>query len=247
MRYEILGPLRVVHDGGERPIRAEKLAVVLAVLLIRAEQVVTAEQLMTEIWGEQLPQRAGAGVQVHVSRLRKLLQHCGQPENAIVTRSGGYILHAMGSELDVEAFHRLLALGRRSTAEGLHADASACFERALGLWRGPALGGLSAGPIVHGFRKRLSEERIECTEMLVDCQLELSRHHELVAPLSSLIAEHPFREKFHWQLMLALHRSNRRDDALRTYESARRTFDRELGLEPGHKLRELHQAVLMSR
>jgi SARP family transcriptional regulator, regulator of embCAB operon len=246
VRYEIMGPLRVVDDIGRSPVRAQKLAVVLAVLLIRSEQMVTTEQLMTEVWGDDLPQRAGAGVHVYISRLRKFLDRPGRPASPIVTRTGGYLLHTAEDEFDLDIFQRLVAQGRKEHRDGKHAEASSCFDRALALWRGPVLGDVHAGPIVETFLKWLSELRMECTEMLVDSQLELRRHRELVSRLHSLIAEHPLRETFHWQLMLALHRSNRRADALRTYESARRILNKELGLEPGHKLRELRHAVLMS-
>ncbi|KUJ65661.1 activator protein [Streptomyces albus subsp. albus] len=245
MRYEILGPLRVVDERGGSYVRAEKLAVVLAVLLIRAEKMVTAEQLMTEIWGERLPQRATAGIHVYISRLRKFLRRPGQ-SSPIVTRPGGYLLNTVSDEFDLELFQQLVTEGRKSARDGQHVEASVCFEQALGLWRGPVLGELRPGPITEGFLKWISEMRIECTELLVDSQLELGRYDELIDRLSPLVAEYPLREKFHWQLMLALHRCDRRDDALRTYESARSMLDRELGLEPGPKLRELHQAVLLS-
>lgn len=246
MRYEILGPLRVVDESGSSCVRAQKLAVVLGVLLIRAEQVVTAEQLMTEIWGELPPQRASSGIHVYISRLRKFLHRPGQSTSPIVRRPGGYILHLLSDEFDLAMFQKLVANGRRSVRAGRHAEAVIDFERALDLWRGPILDGLHAGPIIDGFLKWLSEMRIECTEMLIDSQLALGCHQETVSRLHSLTEEHPLRETFHLQLMLALHHSDRRNEALRTYESARRILDRELGLEPGQKLRELHHTVLMS-
>ncbi len=201
---------------------------------------------MTEIWGELPPQRAASGIHVYISRLRKFLHRPDESASPIVRRPGGYILHMMSDEFDLELFQRLVTEGRRSSREGRHADAVHNYERALSLWRGPILDGLRAGPIVEGFVKWLSELRIECTESLIDSQLALGCHQEIVGRLHSLTVEHPLRETFHWQLMLALHNSDRRNDALRTYESARMILDRELGLEPGQKLRELHHTVLMS-
>lgn len=245
MRYEILGPVRVVDDKNSSPLRAQKLATVLAVLLIRSEQVVTAEQLTSEIWGEVPPQRSTASIYVCVSRLRKFLHRPGR-QNPIITRPGGYLLRRTSSECDVDVFRRLVAEGRKHVRGAEHAAAAARFEQALDLWRGPALDNVQVGPIVAGFLKRLTETHIECTETLIDVQLELGRHQELIGRLRSLVDEFPLRETFYRQLMLALYRSDRKCDALDIYESARCVLDRELGLEPGRKLRELRHSVLAS-
>ncbi|MEU1665169.1 AfsR/SARP family transcriptional regulator [Streptomyces sparsogenes] len=245
MRYEILGPLRVVDEKGSAPLRAQKLATVLAVLLIRSDQVVMAEQLTREIWGELPPQRTTAGIYVCISRLRKFLDRPGG-KGPIITRPGGYMLRRASTECDFDAFERLVSDGRKHVRRGAHAEAAGCFEQALALWRGPAFGNVQAGPIVAGFLKRLDEMRIECAEMSAEVQLELGRHQELVGRLRSLVAEFPLRETFYRQLMLALYRSERKSEALGIYESARRVLDRELGLEPGRKLRELRHTVLAS-
>jgi DNA-binding SARP family transcriptional activator len=112
------------------------------------------------------------------------------------------------------------------------------------MWRGPVLGDLSHGPIVESFVTWLSETRLECTEMLIDAQLELGRHRKIVGRLYSLTAEHPLRESFSRQLMLALYRSERQADALDVYRSVRRTIHDELGLEPCRALQELQQSIL---
>lgn len=245
MRYEILGPLHVVDEKGSSLLRAQKLATVLAVLLIRSDQVVVADQLTREIWGELPPRRTTASIYVCISRLRKFLSRPGQPD-PIVTRPGGYMLRRASSECDFDAFQRLVADGRKCLRAGEPAAAAARFEQALALWRGPAFGNVQPGPIMAGFLKRLAEMRIECAEMSAEAQLELGRHQELVGRLRSLVDEFPLRETFYRQLMLALYRSDRKSEALGIYESARRVLDRELGLEPGRKLRELRHTVLAS-
>lgn len=245
VRYEILGPLRVVDEEGSSLLRAQKLATVLAVLLIRSDQVVMAEQLPREIWGDLPPQRTTASIYVCISRLRKFLSRPDQ-RNPIVTRPGGYMLRRASSECDVDLFQRLVAGGRKHARSGEPEQAAACFEQALALWRGPAFGNVQAGPIVAGFLKRLDEMRIECAEMSVEVHLELGRHQELVDRLQSLVAEYPLRETFYRQLMLALYRADRKSEALGIYESAWRVLDREMGLEPGRELRELRHTVLAS-
>lgn len=245
MRYELLGPLRVVGDDGEpAAIGARKIEMLLAALLIRSGQVVTTDELMTEMWGDRAPRRALAGIHVNVCQLRKFLARCGATTSPVVTRPPGYLLHDGDDELDYRSFLQSVGRGRDHTRAGRCEQASSCFQNALAMWRGPVLGGISHGPIVEGFVNWLTETRLECTEMLVDAQLELGRHRELVGRLYSLTAEHPLRESFSRQLMLALYRSERKADALNVYRSLRRTIHDELGLEPCRALQELEQGIL---
>lgn len=246
MRYEILGPLRVVDEGGSSFISARKMEILLAVLLIRSDQVVATDQLMAEIWGDQIPRRAAAGLHVYISQLRKFLCRPYRPGSPIVTRPPGYLLRLGSDEFDLTVFRRLVATGRTMVREGRHEEASVCFERALALWRGPTLDDLRIGPIVEGFMAWLAEIRMECVGMLVDSQLELGRHREIVGNLFSLTAEYPLREGFYRQLMLALYRSDRQADALKVYQAARKTLSEELGLEPCRVLRDLQRAILVA-
>lgn len=243
MRYQILGPLRVID--GDRPslISARKIETVLALLLVRVDRVVTPEQLMAELWGDRPPRRAAAGLHVYVSQLRKFLARPGRAENPVLTRPPGYLLRRGDDELDLHDFLALVEEGRRHFRERRWAEAVGRFDRALALWRGPVLGDVR-GPIVDSFVAWLSEVRMECLETLIEAQLHLGRHRELVGRLYSLTVENPLREAFHRQLMLALYRSERQADALRAYQSARRTLVAELGLEPCRALREVQQAIL---
>jgi SARP family transcriptional regulator, regulator of embCAB operon len=246
VRYELLGPLRVVSEEGEiATIGAQKIETLLAALLIRSDQVVATEQLMTEIWGDQVPRRATAGIHVYVSQLRKFLARCrGGSGNPVVTRPPGYVLRSGDDELDYRTFLEIVDWGRDHARGGRPEQAANCFETALALWCGPVLGDVSSGPIVEGFVTWLTETRLECTEMLIDAQLELGRHRELVGRLYSLIAEHPLRESFVRQLMLALYRSERQADALEVYRSVRQIIRDELGLEPCRALQELQRGIL---
>lgn len=245
MRYEILGPLRLVDEGTSSSIGAPKIGIMLAALLIRAGDVVLHDQLMTEIWGDRVPRRASAGLHVYVSQLRKFISRPGQQSSPIVTRPSGYQLRLSDNdEVDLLSFQRLAAEGRVSFREGRYAEASGHLERALALCRGPVLGGVQAGPIIGACAAWLSETRMECVETLAEAHLQMGRHRELIGRLSALTADHPLHEAFYRQLMLALYRSQRQADALRVYESARRTLQDELGLEPCRDLQELQRAIL---
>lgn len=246
MRYEILGPLRVTNADAAASLSARKSEILLAVLLIRSNQLVTMDQLFTEIWQDNPPRRATASLHVYISQLRKLLSHPGHPESPIVTRPQGYLLHVRPGELDMLDFQELVHLGRAQARAGQHEEACASFNASLHLWRGPVPRDLAGGPIVKGFVTWADEAWLETNELLIESKLMLGRHRECVGWLYSLIAENPLREAFYRQLMVALYRSERQSDALRVYLSARKSLRDELGLEPGRALRELQQAILMA-
>ncbi|WP_026411146.1 AfsR/SARP family transcriptional regulator [Actinomadura oligospora] len=244
MHYEIMGSLRVVDEKGKYVIRARKVSTLLTVLLVRADQVVSIDQLMTEIWGEEPPRRAIAGLHVYVSQVRKFLDRPGRPDSPVVTRPPGYLIRLGGDDLDVRIFERLVARGREHARHGLHERAAADFEQALNLSYEPLWDDVCKGPILEGFQTWLQETRLECAEMLMESRLALGRHRELVSDLYQLTTEHPLREALHRQLMLALYRCGRRGDALAAYQAARRTLRRELGLEPCPALQRLQRAIL---
>lgn len=245
MRYEILGPIRVMDGNAVSAISARKIEVLLAMLLVRADQVVGTDKLMTAIWGEDLPRRATAGLHVYVSQLRKFLARPNQTESPIVTSQSGYLLRLGEDQLDVHDFQRLLAQARASQRAGLLDTACAHYQDALALWRGPALGDVRDGPVLTAFAGWAEQARLECVEELVDCALALGRHREYISFLYAMTTEYPFRETFYRQLMLALYRSGCQADALRVYQSARTLLMEEFGLEPCRTLRDLQRAILL--
>lgn len=246
MRYQALGTLCVLNGNDVLSIGARKVETLLATLLIRANQVVTNEQLIGELWGENPPRRALAALHVYVSQLRKFLGAGKREESPIVTRSPGYLIRVGDDDLDLDVFRRLVLLGRRHMRAKRYEDASAAFAEALHLWRGPVLGDLREGVIVKGFVTWLEEIRLECIEMLVEADFMLGRHRELVSFLYTLVSEHPLHEAFYRQLMLALYRSDRQGDALQVYHQARDKLTGELGVEPCRALRDLHRAILQA-
>jgi DNA-binding SARP family transcriptional activator len=205
---------------------------------------VSLDHLITEIWGDHAPRRAMAGLHVYVSQLRKFLHRADTEDSPIVTHPSGYLLRTGTDELDYQVFEGLVAGGRDCARQRLYEQATEYFENALSMWRGPVLGDLSPGPVTVGFATRMLETWLECTEALIECQLLLGLHREVVGHLYSLTAEHPLHEAFHRQLMLALYRSERQADALRAYQVAWRTLDEELGVRPCRSLQELQRAIL---
>ncbi|MFD5543971.1 BTAD domain-containing putative transcriptional regulator [Streptomyces sp. NPDC127079] len=244
MRFEILGSLRITDGEDVITVSAPKMESLLAALLVRADDVVSMDQMCTEIWGDEPPRRATATLHVYVSQLRKLLGRGHQGESPIVTRSPGYVLCLGDSGLDAHEFQRLARQGRAAIRAGRYQEASAACGQALALWRGTVLGEVRGGPIVEEFATWAEETRLECVELRNEAELTLGRHRELVGPLYALVNRHPLIEAFHGQLMLALHRSHRRAEALRVFEHLRVTLDRELGIRPCRQLHEMHRRIL---
>ena len=212
----------------------------LAVLLLHANEPVSAERLALALWGEEAPAGAVRTVQVHVSRLRRAL---GDPD-VVVTTSAGYRLGLRPGELDAERFERAVGEGRQALAAGQAALAGSVLREALGLWRGPPLADVASLPFAPVEIARLEEQRLAALELRVEADLAAGRHAELVGELQRLTGQHPWSERLHGQLILALYRSGRQADALEAYRDARTTLVRELGVEPTPELRSLEQAIL---
>ncbi|HEY3712393.1 MAG TPA: AfsR/SARP family transcriptional regulator [Amycolatopsis sp.] len=246
MNYEILGQIRVSGRPGVSAPRARKIETLLAALLAKNNQVVTTEHLIGEIWGENPPARASAALYVYVSQLRKLLRGTGESdESPVVTSPRGYSLHVGIDELDADRFTRLYQEGRALHWDRSYGQAAKVLRQAADLWRGEAFGGFTDSPDVQAYAALLEESRLECLELLMETELLIGRHREVVGQLSALAKEHTLRETFYEYLMTALLRSNRRAEALETFASARQNLVQQLGIEPGSSLRKLHHSILV--
>jgi DNA-binding SARP family transcriptional activator/ABC-type transport system substrate-binding protein len=240
MEFRLLGPLEVREDERVIPVGGAKQRALLAILLLHANELVSRDRLIDELWGERPPGTASHSLDHQVSRLRKLLR----PSELLVTGAGGYSLQVEPERIDVRRFERLLAEGRRANADGRPAEADALLDQALALWRGDALADWAYDPFARTEIERLEELRVAAIEERVEARLELGNHHALVAELEPLIAKHPFRERLRAQLLLALYRSGRQAEALRFYGDTRKKLVGELGIEPGPDLQQLEQAIL---
>ena len=240
MEFGILGPLEVRADGRTVALGGARPRAVFAVLALHANQPVSAERLAVALWGEDAPPSAVKTVQVYVARLRKALDD----PDALVTTPAGYRLRVRPGELDAERFERMVADGRQALAAGRAEHAAAELREALELWRGPPLADLTSTPFAPAEIARLEEQRLAALEVRVDADLAAGRHAELIGELQQLTTQHPWRERLHAQLMLALYRSGRQADALEAYRHARDVLVEQLGIEPGAELHDLQQAIL---
>ncbi|MER6788133.1 AfsR/SARP family transcriptional regulator [Streptomyces sp. NPDC000658] len=249
VRFRILGPVEF-HDERTglriRPLGAKQRAL-LGALLVKAGQIVSAHRLIDEVWGEHPPAHAGNALQAHVARLRRVLAAAGPPgephHDWVMTRSLGYVLRLGGATTDADLFHRLAAEGRAAAVDD-PGHAAELLRRALSLWRGPALEGSVRGSICASEAALLEESRLTVQEALYDACLRTGGHHGITGELEELVGDHPVRERFYDQLMVALYRCGRQAEALGVYDRARKHLALELGVEPGPVLRGRMEAIL---
>ena len=225
MDFCILGPLEVSTQGRPLDLGGQKQRALLAALLLEANRVVSQDRLIEALWEDDPPETAQKALQVYVSQLRKALG-----KERLVTKAPGYMLRVGQGEFDLERFLTLQEEGR--------------LQEALELWRGPPLSDFRYQRFAQAEIARLEELRLAYLEERVEHDLARGRHSELVGELDGLVSEHPLRERLRGQLMLALYRSGRQAEALEAYQQARTALVEELGIEPGRRLRELHQAIL---
>ena len=240
MEFRILGPVEAHGEHGELALGGVKPRAILAVLLLHANESVSADRLALALWGEDAPPGAIKRIQVHVSRLRKALGD----SDILSTTAAGYRLRVQPDELDAERFARLLDDGRRALARGQAEQAAAMLGDALRLSRGPPLADLTFEPFAPAEIARLEELRLAAIEARVAADLLLERHGALVGELQQLVSANPAREALIGQLMLALYRCGRQRDALDVYSRTRKFLSDELGLEPGAELEQLQRAIL---
>jgi WD40 repeat protein/DNA-binding SARP family transcriptional activator len=239
----MLGPLEVWR--GDTPLRlgGERQRALLALLLVRANELVRTEQLVDQLLGEELSEQALNTARVAVSRLRRLLED-GNAGEVLLTQAGGYRLKAGPEQLDAARFERLLSEGRGLLAAGDAASAAARLREALAMWRGAPLADLARLEFAQPEIRRLEELRVLALMERIDSELLLGADAELIPELEGLVASNPLQERLRAQLMLALYRAGRQADALEVYRQTSELLRGELGLEPSRGLKELERRML---
>jgi predicted ATPase/DNA-binding SARP family transcriptional activator len=239
LAFGVLGPLELRRDGEPVALGGERQRALLAVLLVRANELVRVEELVDQLFGEQRSEAAIGALRVAVSRLRRLLG-----DDVLLTRAGGYVLQVGPEQLDATVFERLFREGQRLLACGDPAPAAERLRQGLALWRGAPLGDVSQLECFQGEIRRLEELRLMAVMERIESELALGAAGELIGELDALIATNPLQERLRGQLMLALYRAGRQAEALEVYRQTSELLRDELGLEPSRQLRELERSVL---
>ncbi|HEY3184973.1 MAG TPA: BTAD domain-containing putative transcriptional regulator [Gaiellaceae bacterium] len=230
-----------------RPLRlgGTRQRALLAILLLHANEMLSVDRLIAEVWGTVPPDTALKMIRNNVSRLRSLLDSGTALAPQLVTHPGGYELRIDPDQVDSRRFERLVQEGGRALAAGDAETASAKLQEGLALWRGPALTDFAYEPFADTEATRLEELRLTAIEDRIEADLALGRHADVVGELEALGAQHPLRERLRSHLMLALYRSGRQAEALEVYQRTRQLLVDTLGIEPGRTLQQLERAILV--
>ncbi len=242
MKFRLLGPLEVRAGEGWQGIGAPKWRSVLAALLINAGQVVPADVLISEVWGDRPPDTAANLISIYVLRLRRLLGDAGSA--LLVTRAPGYQLRLAPQDTDAQLFETMVRDGRRTFSSGDAEGAARALGEALELWHGKPLADVPATALVEAEADRLAALRLDAVELRITAELACGGYAQAVPELRRLLADNPLREALWLLLMQALDGAGRHAEALEVYGQARAAIADELGVDPGPELRQFHARLL---
>ncbi len=237
VEYRVLGPVSAFLEAKPRQLGGKRQRTVLAILLSRPNQVVSQDWLIDAVWAGEPPAAARQTLHAYVSTLRKEL------DGGIEREADGYVVHVEDGQLDSLKFDDLVEQGR-SVLESDPVGASSTLQEALALWQGSAFGDLNGEPALINEVSRLEEARLTAIEYRIEADLGAGNHQAVVQELEALTREHPFRERLQGFLMLALYRSGRQADALRSYRRAQIVLAEELGIDPSPELQTLEEQIL---
>ncbi len=245
MTFRILGALEAeAANGSAAPLGPPKQRALLAILLLHVGEIIPTDQLIDLLWADRAPRTAGHSIQIYVSELRRVLEPM-IGSGAILTRPPGYQLQLSADEIDAKRFERMVAEGSRKLSNGDRAAGVRLLREALRLWRGPALSDFTYEEFAQPYIRRLHDLHLDAIETLAAAELDAGRLAEVVMLLEGAIQEDPLRERSRELLMLALYRSGRHTEALRTFQKLRELLDEELGLDPSPPLQRLQERIIL--
>jgi predicted ATPase/DNA-binding SARP family transcriptional activator len=238
VEFRLLGAVQVRRGGELITVGRGSTLNLLAGLLVHANETISVDALAELIWGSAQPAHPRAAVHSKVSRLRRLLG-----ENIIETAGHSYILRADPEQLDLLRFNDLLS---RAAGAGSPEDARDALAGAIELWRGAPLSNIDSATLLNETVQGLTERYLVACEQWADVCSRLGQPAVVAERLTPVVAGHPFRESLAWHLLIALHRTGRRADALALYDSVRRALRDGLGVDPSTALHDLYLRILQS-
>lgn len=246
LEINVLGSMSIGYGQRVHGVAARRVRTILAMLALGPGRPLPFDELANELWAERRMVNARNALQANVVRLRRQLElitgHSG--DLLVRTVSNGYLLDVAPESVDVHRFHRLADRGA-AAVDVDPAEALVHLEKALALWRGPALFDAAEGPRCSNEATRLHERRLGVQEDLITAKLAVGQTRHVLAELHQLVAQYPERERFSEQLMVALYRNGRQVEALNVFHRTRKQLASGLGLEPSPSMHRIYQAILV--
>lgn len=239
--FRVLSPVDVRVGATSVRVAAPGQRAVLALLLVNANQTVTASKLIDGVWHDARPQHPEPALHVVVCRLRRTL---GVIASRLVREASGYRIEVDCDELDLSRANAYATEANRCMRDRDWARAAALFDSALACWTGEPLADLAMYPFYDPMVRSLREMRVGIVESRNAAYLRCGRHLDVLADIDEWVEAEPWRERLRAHQMVALYRSGRQIDALATYESLRRLLVADFGVEPHADLQRLHGRIL---
>jgi DNA-binding SARP family transcriptional activator len=243
LSFRLLGSVQAWHGGVEADLGSRQQRGTLAMLLLRAGAMVTLDELINGLWGNDQPRSAVTTVRTYIYRLRRVFQEVGDAGTRLESGSGGYVLHVPEAAIDVNRFRAHTVRSAMAARRGDRRAAAAELRLALALPDGRPLAGMP-GPYAEGQRARLEQWLATAHLDLIEAEIELGRHREILPDLTAMATAHPLWEEVQALYMTALHGTGRTAEALEHYRRSRRALVDELGIEPGTRLRAAMHHIL---
>lgn len=238
MYFQLLGALKVTLNGNRIDVDGLRQQRLLATLLLDANRVVGADHLIEAMWAGEPPATARRQLHNAVAAVRRSF---ASAKHIVVKDGPGYRIQIDSQAVDAHRFTSMIA--RAAVAGARATTAVELLESALALWEGPALSGLNS-PVLDIAAAKLEEKRLSATEQLLTLRLDRGDAAVLVPQLAELVSQHPLRSETRRLLILALYHTGRKAEALSVYDQGRRLLRDEIGVDPGVRLRELHERIL---
>jgi len=243
VEIRVLGPVEVVIHGTHLRLAKRQHRLIVGVLGIEVNRSVLSDRLIDLLWGDRPPARPRAVLHSRISELRAVLRatDSGTAHHALVTEHDGYALRIPARMVDAHRFRELVTHARQIKSDSRPRDT---LRQALGLWRGPVLGGWSLTSPNYSLCDSLESARLTAAEDLHEAELRLGNHQSIVDELIELSAANPTRDRLTAALMVALHRAGRSAEALDVYRQRLVWLCSEFGIDPAPSLQQLHVAIL---
>jgi len=241
LQIQVLGPVAARRDGAPLKVPGGRTEELLVRLAVDAGTFVGADRLIDELWADDAVATQRNTLQSKVARLRRALGST----DVIESGSDGYRLAVDRSHVDALAVLDDAEDAARRYDDGDVLGASEIAARAVAAFAGDPLPGAGDASWAVTHRVRLEEARAQLTELSLRCRMQLGDRVSVVGELNDALTASPYREPLWELLVLALYREGRQAEALDAYQRARRTLLDDLGLEPGQRLRDLEQQILV--
>jgi len=243
----VLGPL-LVHRGGHGIDLGPPLQrTLLGLLSLRFNELVSSDEIIDTLWGNDPPRSCWAQVLTMISRLRRNLQsgrEAGSVDHTLRREGRGYRLSIESERVDAGRFDRLVANAHSAQTSGDPVAASALLEQALRCWRGDVLAGTHERLQDHPAALALSRRRLQAVVRYADLAAATGSDATAIELLQATASAEPLHEGVHARLMLALAHVGDRAAALQSYATFRRRLLEQLGVSPGAEVRRAHEEIV---